>query len=119
MGGGFIESQIEGIIEPSIWIRYAPGLGYQTLGANIPLSTDLNLRYHSYGRRDEMTFWTGGGVSTSKYFHVEAGMHLPLGALLNDPSDKVSMGITLSFPFAQNGLNLGNSAELTIAYAMD
>lgn len=120
MAGGFIEGyNFEGILEPSLWLRYAPGLGYQTLGNDIPVSADLNLRYHSYARVDQVTYWLGGGVGTSKYAHLEAGINFPFEAIVNSAGDKLGVGFIFSLPFGQNGLNLGNSLELSVSYAWD
>jgi type IX secretion system PorP/SprF family membrane protein len=119
ISGAYLELSDGGLIEPSIWARYAPNEEFATITDNMPISTDLNVRYHSRYGIDDISYWVGTGISTAMKFTIEGKVSIPLDGVLYSEDDKVSLGIGYSFPFGQNQLGLGHAVELSFAYSWE
>lgn len=87
-------------IEPSIWVKYAPGG---------PLHLDGMLRYQFSN-----FLWLGAGASTSRNFHAEAGFYL--GQNLDLEND-LKLGFGYDAPFARYGGTFGKAYEVNLSYA--
>ncbi len=119
IGGMYLELRDGGLIEPSVWARYAPSETFSTFIDNSPLSTDINVRYHSRYGIDDVSYWVGTGVSTARRFTLEGRVSIPLDGVLYSEDDKISLGMSYSFPFGQNQLGLGHAVELNFAYSWE
>ena len=119
VAGGFIgESQYCGgcepnfLFEPSIWVRYTPGVTYYSTVDNLPVSADFNIR--AYLRRQ---FWLGAGFSTNQYISVDFGINKAIGGLLGETEDRIRLGLGYNLPIPGERLQLGHSLELSLGYS--
>jgi type IX secretion system PorP/SprF family membrane protein len=118
--GGFIERDMGIrssdilIIEPSILIRYLPDLSLAFLNSQTPVSIDVNSRFSVSG-----SYWLGLGYSTREYLLVEAGIThaFKKGIIVGDIPDEMAINLGWQIPVGKV-LNLGNSFEIRIAYAL-
>jgi len=96
------------MFEPSIIVRYAPGVSYNSLAFlnNSPFSIDVNLRVHYQNK-----FWYGGGVSTNGSMTLEGGISRDMG---NDT--RMQLGGGYSIPVFQRYGGLGHSVEVNMGY---
>ena len=66
-------------IEPTVWLRYSPGLEFESMNMTLPFIADFNIRYIyklSLSQSRKMAgnqFWIGTGVSTAATMNIEAG----------------------------------------------
>ena len=119
IGGAYFELDEGGLIEPSIWTRYASDERFQTLTNDMFISTDFNVRYHSKYGVDDTSYWVGMGVNTAMKFTVEGRVSIPLDGVLYSEDDKICLGLGYSFPFGQRGMGLGHAIELNFAYSWE
>ena len=123
LAGGFIKKNYRTVFayEPSMLVRYVPGLTYNTLINRLPISADFNLRaYYLYDKGTSNSYWGGLGYSTNRNLRVEIGLDKNglFGGDFQDES-KVRVAFSWEIPIINSGLNLGQSLELNIAYAWD
>ena len=96
-------------LEPSIWIRYAPGS---------PISADANLRYQvSDFYWLGVGFGSGAGAAFSARLHFETGM--VLGESLNLYNGQFKIGIGFDVPLGVYRSAFGNAAELNLIYSWE
>jgi len=103
-------------IEPTLWVRYVPGVTYSSIANNFPLSVDATVRaYFGNYRRKSNPFWVGAGYGTNTMMNMEVGYHW-----INpkDTEKSFRVGLGYSFPVGNRLLNLGHSMELTAAWAI-
>lgn len=119
--GGFIDSDTYDrfgngstwVIEPSIWLRYTPGLTFQSLINDRPFSGDANLKFHY-----NQTIWFGSGYSTNQFLNLEFGIGKELdGGVYGHNSDKITIGASWQIPTGNRHVRLGNSFEIRLAYS--
>jgi len=113
-------------IEPSLWIRYLPGVNYSSLAENLPVSADVNVRiYYFYDRGSNNSFWAGTGYGTNRNMKIEAGITLDKGQVFKGAGNTIDsdgafrFGIGYELPMVSNGLNLGHSLDVNLTYAWD
>lgn len=128
--GGFINSAKDRrsdnniTIEPSAWLRYVPGITFNTWNTKIPVSGDLSIRayYNNGGTSGKPLFWVGTGYGTNRNLKLEVGATSSIfnAASMSDSSpDRVRFGISWDLPIGTRSINLGQSLELNIVYAWD
>ncbi len=100
------------ILEPSLWVKYTPGINYFSLADNLPVSVDLQIR--GYFRE---ILWVGAGYGTNQHLAIDFGVNKPLPAILGDTNDKLRIGVGYNVPFQATGLDLGHSVEVNVAYS--
>ena len=118
--GGFIdpsdaygyETAASIIIEPSLWVRYTPGLSYSTLINDFPLSIDGDLRMYLYRK-----LWVGAGYSTNAQATIEMGYVKGMTAYSAEDQKALKIGLAFHFPMGKSEVNLGQTIELTASYA--
>lgn len=105
-----IGSQRMIIVEPSLWVRYAAGIGYYSISqvAPLPFSVDADLRLYW---RDRL--WAGMGYGSNQQLSFEFGV-IPR---IND-DNRLRIGTGFNLPAGRKYLNLGTSAELTMSYGL-
>jgi type IX secretion system PorP/SprF family membrane protein len=114
MSGAFISLNNKILLEPSIWVRYAEDLQYQTLFNNNPISADANIRVQY-----DNLIWIGTGFSTNRLAHFEAGTSLGRGQYLNSNSSyALTLALAYDVPIGWNSW-LGPSFEVSIGVAWD
>lgn len=66
--------------EPTVWLRYSPGLEFESMGRSLPFTADFNLRYiykmvtnRAIKKNAGNQFWLGTGFSTAGTMNIEAG----------------------------------------------
>ncbi len=108
-------------VEPSLWLRYVPGITYETLG-NLPMSADLSVRAYyntnKYGSGAPL-FWVGTGYGTNQNLKMEVGLTPSIFNMYGDTvgPDRIRLGISWELPLGTGGVNLGQSLELNLVYA--
>jgi len=127
--GGFLNSQKRSrgssniTIEPSLWLRYVPGVTFNTLSSNLPISGDFSVRayYNKGGRRSgPPLLWLGTGYGTNRNLKFEVGVTPQLFMNVEGDTlgpDRVRFGIGWELPVGTSGVNLGHSLELNLVYA--
>lgn len=123
--GRIFETESGMKIEPSMWLRWTPGLTYQAIG-NIPLSGDLNARMifplDAEGKEKRRTLWFGAGTGTGFNLNIEAGIELfsQKGPRThNHDIHQTRIGIVGGIPMSKRRSPLGSSFELTLAHAFN
>lgn len=81
--------------------------GWAKFVAPLPPHFDVNMRYQMSEH-----FFVGLGLSTSRYFHTEAGVLFG-----EEKMFRINYGLTASF--AQTSAHFGYAHELTISYALE
>ncbi len=119
IAGAFIgESQYCGgcdptfLFEPSIWVRYTPGVTYYSIVDDFPLSIDFNIR--GYLKRQ---LWLGIGYSTNQYLTIDLGINKGISSILGESQDRIRVGLGYNLPFQFGTVQLGHSLELNLAYS--
>jgi Type IX secretion system membrane protein PorP/SprF len=98
--------------EPTLWLRWSPGLEVQSWNINLPFVANFNVRYIykmdlNYGRKMAGNqFWLGGGVSSAATMNVELGYR----GWLNKSASKVSKPNYYQVAIAYTGWRLSSSA---------
>lgn len=105
-----IGSQRVIIFEPSLWVRYAGGVGFESISSKAlqPISVDADFRCYW---RDRL--WAGIGYGTNQSGRLELGV-IPH---IND-ENRLRIGTSFSAPMGRKYLNLGSSVEFTAAYGL-
>jgi len=99
--GYIIKGNDDKFLEISSWIKYVK---------NTPIHADLNMRWQI-----AVPFWLGGGMSTSKIGHLEAGVVLggtDYGSYL------FKIGVGIGFSFSKLNPYYGASQEINITYSL-
>lgn len=93
----------DSFIEPSIWLKYVVGSGFQC---------DVNARYHFTNN-----FFFGLGFSTAKILNLELGMLLGQSMW---PDSNLKIGYAFS-QYYNNGLHayFGNTHEVNVTFTID
>jgi type IX secretion system PorP/SprF family membrane protein len=95
-------------LQPSIWLRWQPGIEFQSLVKNLPLSMNVNLRSKL---TDRITI--GGGLSTGRWAHLECGWSLTEGKKsMGISNTSVNINFAYDIPLAKTGFQLGQTAEV-------
>ncbi len=120
--GGFLSSsdrtyrnyyqQNSFVFEPSLWIRYVPGLTFQTISENIPFSGNMSMRVHYRNR-----MWGSLGYGTDKNLHFEFGVYKPIVFTHNHSGELLRIGISYDAPMGSRDLTLGHSLGINIGFA--
>lgn len=100
------------MIEPSLWVKYTPGVTYFSVSDDLPISADLQIR--AYYQR---VFWVGAGYGTNRHLAIDFGINKPIPAIIGDTEDRLRIGVGYTVPFQAVGLDLGHSVELSVAYS--
>ena len=95
------------VIEPSLWLRYVPGVAYSTVVHGFPFSIDANIRVYRL-----RAVWAGLGYGTNGMATAEFGVGKKIGN-----GNRIQVGFASGFPLGRKRLALGPSAELTAAYS--
>ena len=100
------------VLEPSLWIRYVPGLTFQTISENIPVSGNLGLRMHYRNR-----MWGSVGYGTDKNLHLEFGVYKPIIFTQNHSGELLRIGISYDAPIGSQDFTLGHSLGINVGFA--
>ena len=100
------------MFEPSLWVKYTPGLGYFSVADNLPISADFQLRAYY-----QKILWFGAGYGTNRHLAVDFGINKTMPAIIGDTEDRLRVGIGYTVPFQATGLDLGHSLEINLAYS--
>lgn len=113
VAGGYIPVSWFGteasFLEPSVWIRYAPGS---------PISADANLRYQISD-----FYWLGVGVGSGTGAAFSARLHFETGMILGESvnlyNGQFKIGLSFDLPLGVYRSVFGNSAEINLIYSWD
>ncbi len=75
--------------EPTIWVRYLPGITYLTWGFDNPFSVDFNVR------KSIEDVWVGAGISTNGTANAEFGVNLWIGQGSSKVGDQLQLAFAL------------------------
>ncbi len=100
------------VVEPSLWVRYIPGLTYQTYIEDFPISADLNLRLHYRN-----FLWGAVGFGTAQNLHLEFGIYKPIVPTYGDPGGLMRIGLSYDAPLGGKEVQLGHNLGITAAFA--
>ena len=117
--GGFIQinrkrrkSISDLLLEPSLWIRYAPEFLFQTIIMNAPVSADFNLRFHY-----KQHLWLGMGGGTNQLLNLEFGWNKFFGGkVLGEKSRLLKFGLNWQLPLGGFTRFSGQGIEFKLAY---
>ncbi|MBX2927399.1 MAG: type IX secretion system membrane protein PorP/SprF [Saprospiraceae bacterium] len=97
--------------EPSVWIRYLPGLEYHTWGFSNPLSVDFNVR------RMIRQLWIGAGLSTNATANAEFGCNLWLSDGTNGIGNLLQLGFAMgNLGISPRAIGGGPNLELSVGF---
>ena len=100
--------------QPSIWVRYQPGISYLSLIQNAPLSATINFR-----SQINKQLLLGIGLSTGQWLHLEAGWQLSGGNSRKQNGGKTrSINFAYDLPVYKTGFNLGQTAEVNLFFSL-
>jgi len=102
MAGFYKFTDNDGIIEPSVWVKYVDGA---------PVNADFNLRYQF-----PTSFWIGTGVATSGNFHMETGFNLGDNMGLDN---NIRVGYGFDAYFSSFGPTAGYTHEIQLSISFD
>ena len=97
--------------EPSVLIKYVPGLVFQSIFEDFPVAVDVNFRTKTE------RFWGGVGLSSSKTARIDVGMFFEQENFIYNSSDKYAIGLAYGLPLWGNGITFGHTVELTFSYS--
>lgn len=116
--GGFIRTTANRqplILEPSLWIRYAPAFQFQTIFTNAPISADVNLRIHY-----KQQLWLGAGFGTNQLLNLEFGLNKVLGKpVYGEKNSLLKFGLNWQFPLGGFTGFAGQGMEFKLAYTWE
>jgi len=120
--GGFIQtdrnrqkSTSDLMIEPALWIRYAPEFQFQTIFRNAPISADFNLKFHY-----KEHLWWGTGFGTNQLLSLEFGWNKFFGGkVLLEKSSVLKLGLNWQLPLVGFTGFAGQGIEFRLAYAWE
>lgn len=118
----------DALFEPSIWLRWTPGLEYESIRNSLPFSADLNARFwisagHEYQTK-RRKIWFGSGIGTVLNLNLETGVEIlrmreAPGHNLSGQMQRIRIGMAGSFPIFSRRGPLGKAVEVTAAFAFN
>ena len=101
----------ERTVQPSLWVRWQPGIEYVSLIPQSPLSATAHFKSQI---TEELTL--GLGVSTSRWVHFEVAWQLGGDSRSMNASKPIFVSFNYDLPFYKSGLNLGQTVEINLLF---